>query len=331
MLGLAITVALLAWALRGVDPGVVLAQLRRADPLSLAAAVAVATLGFPLRALRWRVILRDVDGHQFPWVPLWHATAVGFMANNLLPARAGEVARAYVAQRQLPVPFATAVASIGVERVLDGLTLVALLMVPIAAPSFPADATIGATRLATIATSAAVVFGAALVVALLVVHRPAPWLAVWGRAAHALLPARTADRLAHLAEGLVGGLTVLKSPRRFAGVVAWSFVLWLVNAASFWLCFAAFEIPTPPEGALLLQGLIAFGVAIPAAPGFFGVFEAVTRETLGLYGIGPERALSYAVGYHLSTFIPITVLGLYSLSRAHVRWGELRAARAAEA
>lgn len=329
-MGLAVTVLLLAWALRGVDPRAVLDHLRRADPLLLATAVAVATLTFPIRTVRWRLILRDVDGHRFPWRALWHATAVGFMANNLLPARAGEFARAYATKRQLPVRFTTALASIGVERVLDGLVLVGLLALAIALPSFPRFASLGGTSLSALATGTAVLFGAVLVVALVVVHRPAPWLGLFGRVLDLALPARVAARLVQLAEGLVAGLAVLKSPGRFAGVVAWSLVLWLVNAASFVLCFRAFDLAVPLEAALLLQGLIAFGVALPSSPGFFGPFEAATRVALATYGVGAAAAVSYAVAYHIGGFIPITALGLYSLSRIHVRLGELGRAQPAE-
>src|SRR5439155_1559043 len=85
LVGLAVTLALLAWALHDIDPHELGGHLRRADPLLLLAAVALATLTFPLRTLRWQLILRDAGGKRFPLLPLWHATAIGFMANNLLP------------------------------------------------------------------------------------------------------------------------------------------------------------------------------------------------------------------------------------------------------
>jgi len=328
--GLAVTLALLAWALHDVRPRELLGYMRRVDPLLLVATVVLATLTFPLRTIRWRLILRDVGGSRFPLLPLWHATAIGFMANNLLPVRAGEFARAYAARQALPVRFTTALASVGVERVLDGLVLVGLLALGLAAPSFPQHATIGGAALSSVATGAALLFGAILVLALLVVHRPAPWLALLRRVARAALPARFADRITHAAEGLVAGLEVLKSPARFVGVVLWSLVLWLVNAASFAICFRAFGLPVPPEGALLLQAIIGFGVALPSSPGFVGVFEAATRATLAVYGIDATRAVSYAVAYHVTTFVPITLLGLYSLSRLRLHLTELRAAAAAE-
>jgi uncharacterized protein (TIRG00374 family) len=316
LIGLVVSVALLAWVLRGIALDEVVGHARRADLGLLLAAVALATATFPLRTIRWLLILRDVDGRPLPWRPLWHATAIGFMANNILPARAGEVARAYVAAKQLPVRFTTALASIGVERVFDGLVMLALMALAIAAPSFPAHTRVGGRSLSALAALAAALFGGLLVLALIVVHRPAPWLALIGRLSR---------RLAHWAEGIVAGLAVLKHPGRFAAVVLWSLVLWLANAAAFAVCFRAFGLTVPLEAALLLQGIIGFGVAVPSTPGFVGVFEAATRVTLAIYGVEATLAVSYALTYHLTTFLPITLLGLWSLSRLHLRLGELKA------
>jgi hypothetical protein len=250
------------------------------------------------------------------------------MANNLLPARAGEVARAYVVNRQLPVRFTTALASVGVERMFDGLVLVSLMAVAISAPSFPPQGNISGTPVSTLAAGVALLFGTALVLALLAAHRPAAATRLAGAAARRVLPASLAGRVTAALEGLLAGLAVLKHPRRFAAVVAWSLLLWLVYAVSFALCFRAFGLPLPFEAALLLQGVIAVGVAIPAAPGFWGVFEAATRVSLVLYGVAPDQAVSYAVTYHVATFVPITLLGLYSQSRVHVHLAELRRADA---
>jgi glycosyltransferase 2 family protein len=323
-----VTAAFLAWAVHDVDLRDVLEGVRHANLLLIVASALLATLTFPLRTLRWRVLLRDVDGGRYPLGPLWDAVAIGFMANNLLPARAGELARGWVASRRLPVRFTTALASIGVERVFDGLTMLGLMAVAIAAPSFPSHAMVRGTSLAHVAAGAAAVFGALLLFALIVVHRPAPWLALFGRIARALLPPRAAARVVSIVDGLVAGLEVLKSPSRFVAVVGWSLALWLVNAAAFALCFRAFGMHVPAEGALLLQGLIGFGVAIPSAPGFWGIFEGATRLTLQFYGIGATSALAYAFAFHIAGFIPITLLGLEALSRAHLHLGDLRGATA---
>jgi uncharacterized protein (TIRG00374 family) len=322
--GLAVSVGLLAWALHDVSFTDVITHVQRANVALLAATVILATLTFPIRALRWRVLLRDPAGRPLPLAALWDATAIGFMANNLLPARAGEFARAWVASRRTPVRFTTVLGSIGVERVFDALTMLGLMAVAIAAPSFPRDAMVGGVSLVHVAIVGAIVFGAALVVAVIVVVNPAPWLRLLDAIAQRLLPQRFAVRVRSAIEGLVDGLAVLRSPSRFAGVVAWSLVLWLVNAASFAVCFRAFGLPVPIEGALLLQGIIGFGVAVPSSPGYVGVFEVATKLTLGIYAIDAGRALSYALTYHFTTFVPIILLGFWSLSRSRLHLAELR-------
>lgn len=329
--GFLVTVVLLAWAVHGVDPRAVVAQLRRADARWFVTAIVLATATFPLRTVRWRVMLRDSDGQPLPWLALWDATAVGFMANNLLPARAGEFARAYVARRRTPVRFATALASIGVERVFDGVVLVALFAVALAVPTLPAGSRIAGVSLSRVASGAAAVFGVLLVTALLVVYGPPGWRRVARLAADRVLPAALAARLRHLASDALTGLEVLRSPSRLLVVLAWSVCIWTVNAASFAACFAAFGLPLPATSALILQALVAFGVALPSSPGFFGPFEALTRVTLGLYGVSADRAITYAVAYHVGGFVPITLLGLASLSRSHLRWGELRQAESVRA
>jgi len=328
--GLAVTVLLLAWALHDVSLAQIAMHVRQAHVGWLLVAVVTATLTFPLRTIRWQLILRGDDGRRLPFGDLWHAVAIGFMANNLLPARAGEFARAYVASRRLPVRFTTALASIGVERVFDGLIMVAGMAIAIAAPTFPAHATVLGTPLSRVATGAAALFSGLLVFSLLVVHYPTPWLRLLDRTLHAVLPARLAERALTIAEGIIAGLEVLKQPGRFAGVVAWSCVLWGVNAASFAICFRAFDLPIPPAGALLLQGVIGFGVAVPSSPGFVGVFEAATRLTLSIYAISPELAVGYALTYHATTLLPITILGFASLSRTRLHLAELRSPAAAE-
>ena len=328
MIGLAFSAALLVWVLYRIDPRKVWTYAEHANGWLLFVTVVLATLTFPVRTIRWRLILRDANGERFRFTPLWYATAIGFMANNLLPARAGEVARAYVASGQLPVRFTTALGSIAVERVFDALVMLGLMAVAIAAPSFPAHAQVGGRSVSTIAASTAVLFGAFLVIALLIANRPAPWLVLVDRVTRRVLPVRAADRLVRAADGVVEGLAVLKSPARFAGVVFWSLVQWIINAAAFAICFRAFGLAVPPEAALLLQGIIGFGVAIPSTPSFLGVFEAATLVTLQLYGVDSNLAVSYALTYHVTTFLPITLLGLWSLSRLHIRLRELsRAAK----
>ena len=309
--------------MRGIELDELIGHVRQDRPVYFLAAVIVATATFPLRTARWRYLLR-LEGQSLRFLPLWHATAIGFMANNLLPARAGEFARAYTAGRLTGVQFSAALASLAVERIMDGIAMVGLMTVAIATGGFARGVKVGGISLVGITGTAAVLFVVALAAAVAVVHRPTLALDLARRVFARILPARVADRAIRFVEGLLAGLDALRSPSRFAAVIGWSLAVWCTYAASFWLCFRAFTIAVPWSAPLLLQGLIGFGVAIPSSPGFFGPFEAVTRATLALYGVDAGRAVSYAVAYHIGTFIPISLLGLWSLSRTHLHLADFK-------
>ena len=229
-LGVGVSVLLLWWTLHDVSLREVLVHLRAARPLPFLGAVVLATATFPIRTIRWRSLLQMNDT-RLPFVPLWHATAIGFMANNLLPARAGELARAYAARQLTGVRFTAAMGSVAVERVFDGLVLVGLLAAGIALGGFARGVAVGGVALARVATVAVVVFVVALGFAFWLVHRPAPALRVARWCAERVMPRRWAEHAVGFLEGLLGGLDALTSPRRFALVVGGSLVLWPGSAA----------------------------------------------------------------------------------------------------
>jgi uncharacterized protein (TIRG00374 family) len=311
-LGVVISVGLLLWALRGVSVGEVLHHIREADAAQLLAAVALATLTFPLRLVRWRLLLQDERGRPYPSSSLWHAIALGFMANNLLPLRAGELVRSYAAARLTRARFSTVLSSVAVERIFDALTIVALLTFALLSPDLPANVTIAGQSVAHLARAGAVAGLVGLLLAIGVVAAP---LAA-ERLIRRLLPSpKLASRLVDLIEGIRQGLVVLRTPRRLAGVVFWSLILWLLNALALYVGYTAFDIHVSYMGALLLQGLLVLGISIPSTPGFFGPFEAVFVAVLALYGVSKDLAFSYAIAFHLTSFLPITLLGLWSLAR----------------
>jgi uncharacterized protein (TIRG00374 family) len=125
-------------------------------------------------------------------------------------------------------------------------------------------------------------------------------------------------------ETFINGLSVLRSPRRFASVFGWSVAHWVLNAFGIWLAFRAVGIAAPFSAALFLQAFIALGTAVPSAPGFFGVFEYMSIEGLSVYGVGRQQAATWAIGYHLFTFIPITLIGAYYFTRLGVKLRDLQ-------
>jgi uncharacterized protein (TIRG00374 family) len=122
------------------------------------------------------------------------------------------------------------------------------------------------------------------------------------------------------------GLSVLRSPVRFLAVLWWTLLHWLLNALAFWIAFRAVGIVAPFSAALFLQGIIAFGVALPQAPGFFGMFETAARVGLGVFGISATSAVTWALAFHVLSFIPITLMGAVYFARMGISFSELNAA-----
>lgn len=316
LLGVALSVAFLTWALHDVDPAAFFRRIRDANLWLFLLSVALATLTFPARASRWRIILA-ARGEPVRWRPVWRATAIGFMANNVLPARAGELARAYAASRFVGLPLARSIGSIAVERVFDGLIVVLLLALVVATFDFPGAVTVGGTNVSTLAAWTGGLFVLALAVLFFLVHAPQRALASLGALARGVLPERAGALIVRVARSFIEGLSILRAPVDFARVVVWSLAVWLINAAAFYVGFLAFHIqPLPFTSALLLQGIVAVGVALPSSPGFFGPFEAFSRVALGLYRVPASAAESFAIGTHLGWFLPITAIGLFYLARS---------------
>lgn len=322
LLGILVSVGLLWFAFRDVDPGMVWEHVRRADPWLLALAGALATVVFPLRALRWRPLLRPTHPSS-RFRPRFAATAIGFMANNILPARVGEFARAYALSRLEPVRVSASFGSLVVERVFDGIMVVVFLLAALAWPTFPAapGRDFG---------SPALLLGGAFAVVLVLLLATVAWpdraVSLFEATAARLLPPAVRRPVVDALEAFLEGIAALRDGRLVIQVAAWSVVIWLTGALAFWVGFLAFGIRVPFVAAVFLQSVVSLAVAIPSAPGFFGVFEAAARVGLvQVWGVAVGPALGFAVGFHLAGFFPVTFIGLYYVWRLGLTWHEVEA------
>lgn len=328
-IGIALSAVLLWWTLRDVSPATVWRELSHANILLFILSASCATLIFPLRARRWQTILEPVAPDQ-PLGALWRATAVGMMTNNLVPARAGEIARAYALTRQTAVPFATSIASLAVDRLFDLLVLLLLGIAAFIDPAFPHAARIAGQSMGDIAQGSVALVALLLIALYALAFFPAKIVRVFevfARRVSPALEARGKSALIRFSEGL----SVLRHPGRFIAVLAWTVAHWLLNALGFWLGFKAVGVTLPFTAALFLQTLIAIGVALPSAPGFFGVFEKFATVGLGIYGIAPAQATSWAIGFHILSFIPITAIGMWYFVRLGLHMKDIDTARESSA
>jgi uncharacterized protein (TIRG00374 family) len=321
-LGLVLSAAFLYFAFRGIELQRVGANIRHANVLLLVASALAATLIFPLRARRWKPILEPIEP-DIPFSRLWSATAIGMMINIVVPARAGEFARAYALSRSTPsVPFPAAFASLAVDRLFDAVVVFGLMFGAMLDPAFPSGVEFGGRPIAQYALIGVAIIGVALVAMYGLILFPDRVLSLYELVARRLVPrleARGRDALL----GLANGLSVLKTPRHFAAVLWWTILHWLTNAFAFWLAFRAVGITAPFSAALFLQGIIAVGVAVPQAPGFFGAFEGFGKVGLGVYGVPADQAVTWAIGFHFLSYVPITLIGAWYFVREGLSMGDL--------
>jgi hypothetical protein len=319
--GVLISAVLIYFSFRGVNLREVIDYARAARSFPIVLGVTLATVTFALRIFRWQLLLRGDDGRKLGMAPLWHSIAMGFMANNTLPLRMGEVVRTYAASRLTETRFTSVLASIAVERLFDALTVISLLALGLFTTHLPENAVagFGVQRIVTVA-------GGLVLVGLLIAAAVVAFPIAAERTIRKLVPSdKLAYKLIGMIEGVRHGFSVLRSPARIAGVLLWSFVIWGVSAVSFYVMLGAFDISNVDfSGALLMQGLIMFGIAVPSTPGYAGAFELPIIGVLALYGIPRSQALAYALTYHISTFIPITLLGAWSIFRTGLGLAALR-------
>lgn len=308
LLGLGIALGLLWWVFRGEDPVQLWGHIRSADAAMLLLAVALTTATFPVRAIRWRYLLAPARTAS-PFHSRFEAVCIGFMANNLLP-RAGELARAYAYSRREPVSATTAFATLVVERFLDGVAILTLMLAALATSGVPSvdlpPGIVAGIRVVSIFL-AFVLAGAVALVGL-----GAP---VAGRVGRAFLPARWADSFVRLLRSFILGLESLRGWRLMLPALGWSLGVWTLQSLSLWVGFLAFDIRLGFDAALVTNGSVAIASAIPT-PGFVGTFHAAVKLALvDLYGAAEARALAFAVGWHLGAFFPVTLVGLWYARR----------------
>lgn len=322
VLGLAVSLLLLYWVLHDVSFTELWAHIRDADIGLLALSIAIQTALFLVRAARWKIFLKPALERP-SFYSRFASTCIGFMANNLLPARVGEFARAYALSRSQPITVSASFGSLVVERLFDGLTLAAFLAAPLFLPGFRLAPGLGDQIVSKVAV-VLLIFGGVAVALLVLIMRPDLAGRLFRASLGRLLPVRAADKIADVMKSFIGGLGSMRRLDLVVAGFAWSFAHWLGGALALYVGMLAFGITEPGYlGAVFLQAVNAFLVSIPSSPGFFGPFEAGVRLALAPFGVPASQAVSFAAAFHIGSFTPVTLLGLYYLSRLGLSWGEV--------
>ncbi len=319
-LGVLISVVLMYLALRGLQLKEMWSALKGARYWWLIPGVAVYFLGVWVRAWRWHYLLRPVK--TVSTKTMFPIVAIGYMGNNIYPARAGELLRAIVLKRRQEVPISASLATVIVERVYDGVIMLAFvfLNLPELARLTVDSGFVG--NIQTLALWGAGAFIGVLVIFLLAAMFPqvSEKAVRWGIST--FIPERWREKLLDFALRFLGGLESLRSPREALMVFVTSVVIWLFETGKYWFVMQAFDFDVSFFALMLMNGIVNLATTIPSAPGYVGTFDAPGIAVLKAYGVGGAIATGYTLVLHVALWLPITLLGAYYLAREGIKWGD---------
>ncbi len=320
---IALSVGLFALFLRGAHLDVVWAEIKGAEQWLLALSSAITVLTMVFRALRWQYLLAPIGPARFG--PAFRTTMIGFAASAVLPARAGEVIRPYLLARQEGLSATATFATIIIERLLDAITCVMLLASFVL--FFDPGMDRADSRLYGLVELGALIVGVLALAALwamFVAARDPEAAGRWAYKLEHLLPGRLTHKLAGVLLKFSEGLAVVRTPRRLASALLWSFPLWLSIGAGIWMVTRAFNIDMPFTGSFLIIALLVVGVSVPT-PGGVGGFEAAVQIGLtSFYGVPNDRAVGAALVLHAVSLLPTVVLGALFLIQDGLGIGAVR-------
>lgn len=320
-IGSAISLAFLIFLFRKIDYGQLVAAFRELDYRMFIPAAGSTLLSYWFRAVRWRLLLMPLKPTRM--MNLFPATIIGYMANNLLPARLGEFVRAYTLAKSESLTTSGVFASLVIDRLCDGFTVLLIMILTLFTVRLPS----GMEKVQhTMEIGGYVTFGiyAVVVLFLLAMKR-------WTRSTLRLitilltpLPERFAVKAVSLIDAFMGGLRLSLHPAALGAVILTSLAIWATAIWPIDLTLRAFGIVLPAAASLFIMVFLVFAVMVPASPGYVGTYHAACVYGLMAFNIGKEKALSVALVMHAMNFFPVIFLGLWYLWKANLSLKSIR-------
>jgi glycosyltransferase 2 family protein len=319
-LGVLISFLFIWLALRGLHLGDFWDAVRKANYIWLLPGIGVYFIGVWVRAWRWHYLLGPIK--KIPTKTMFPITTIGYMGNNIYPARAGEVLRAVILKRREGVSVSASLATIIVERIFDGVVMLSFIFLnlPELAKLTGSSGFVGnIQQVAVIGTG---VFIGALAVFLLAAMFPSRTAKIGFWFIERILPKRLHERVTSLMDKFLNGLASLRSPFNALMVFFTSVIIWLLETGKYWFVMHAFDFSVSFFALMLMNGIVNLATTIPSAPGYIGTFDAPGIAVLTAYGVNQATAAGYTLVLHVALWLPITLLGGYYLAREGIKWSD---------
>lgn len=308
LFGLALSAVAIVMLGRSIDVGEAMRAMGRASIPWFLAANLLTIVVYWLRSIRWRSLLKP---YASPTVGrLFRANMIGFLAINVLPARLGELVRAFGLARKERISTAAVLGSVAIERILDLVFLgifwaLSLLFAPLP-PWFK--------------------WSGYVTIALVVVIGGGIWIlnAARGRSSRlrsgvmARVPHRMKDRFSAAVSAFGVGIQIVGKPGLLLEAFVWSAASWVVSCGTFLLVGQSLGLALPIWSTFLLTFVVCVGISLPSSPGFIGIMEGACVLGLGYVNVHGPEALAFAILYHLTQLLPLVVLGTYFAIREHL-------------
>ncbi|OGP66657.1 MAG: hypothetical protein A2W27_06820 [Deltaproteobacteria bacterium RBG_16_44_11] len=256
-----------------------------------------------LRSYRWGVILQPME--KIDQFSLFSVTCVGFLAIASIPARIGELARPYLIAKRSTIKMSSALGTILVERVLDGLSVLTIAVIVLFYTDLPSLMIISSVLFFSLTV---VIFCSILGLiwrrekALIIINK------ILGK-----LPGKFAHKIDELIYHFIDGFQVIINIKTLLYLLLLSALIWLVDVMSIYVLFLAFGFTLPVIASVVLMIVLIAGIAIPTAPGYIGNWHFACILGLSFFGVAKPEAFSFAIVYHFLSIAIIVFLGVLFL------------------
>ena len=317
-LGIIISAVFLYFALRRLHLDEFWQVVRTARYIWLLPGVGVYFIAVWARAWRWHYLLRPIK--KISTRKMFPIVCIGYMGNNIYPARAGEVLRAFVLRRHEGVPVSASLATVVVERIFDGVVMLAFvfLNLPELATLTHDSGFVG--NIQQLSIWGAALFIGALLVFLLAAMFPRRTERILSVIIQRAVPEKWRERLWSFTYRFLSGLEALRSPRDVVMIFLTSAVIWLLETGKYWFVMHAFTFEVSFFALMLMNGLVNLATTIPSAPGYIGTFDLTGIALLMAYNVPKEIATGYTLVLHVALWLPITLLGAYYFTKEGLSW-----------
>jgi len=309
-IGFAVSLLLLGLLLTKIDGRQLLNALVELDWRYLPAAIGLTFVSYWLRAVRWRLLL--LHDRPIALGSLYAATIIGYMANNLFPARLGEIVRVWLLARREQLKVTPVFASLVIDRMLDGLCLMVMLVLVLLTLQLPP----GMERVAALLraggiTTLVVYLGAASFLLFLKLRsmQALKLLALLTQP----FSQRFKERLIPLAGSFLEGLRLAPGRSNLLLIMICSALIWISATLPIHLVLRGFGLHLPLTASFFIMVLLVFAVMIPSAPGYIGTYHVACYTALSAFRLPDSQAVSIALVIHGVGFFPVILAGFYHL------------------